>query len=114
MVGAYEYDWRIGRIEKKFYGVWMGSREVKMLTEVFLCDDARDEKRLTNVPGEMAERLLRNDFFAIRRASFSSDVIPHFRTFSTAILRRFGINGHMQAARPTPTSYACFWRMFKS
>ena len=53
-----------------------------------------------------------NDFFAIRRASFSSDVIPHFRTFSTAILRRFGINSHTQAARPAPTSYACLWTKF--
>ena len=77
MVGAYEYDWRIGRIEKKFYGVWMGSREVKMLTEVFLCDDARDEKRLCNMPGEMAERLLRDSpcLLLVRRNAALHDIL---------------------------------------
>ena len=60
VVGAYEYDRRIQRIEKKFYGVGMGSRKVEMLAKVFLRNDARDEKRLADVPREMAERLLRN------------------------------------------------------
>ena len=85
MVGAYEYDRRVRSVEKKLDGFRIGSR-----------DPARWQ----------------NDFFAIRRASFSSDATPHFMTFSTAILRRFGMNGHTQAARPAPTSYACLWTKF--
>jgi len=77
MVRAYENYWRVGRIEKKLDGLWIGGGEIEVLAPILLRHHAWDEKRLGDVPGKMAERLLRDSprLLFVRRDAALDDIL---------------------------------------